>query len=655
MLPKRDTDQSENFDIILKVKGEVQDKFLRLPGVIGLGIGLKQKAGKRTNQLAIIIHVEKKLTFNELEPAQRIPEQIQSVLTDIVQHPKLSSFNNFADENFADEANEDIGQYRPIPGGCRIISSTATGRGSSGAYVVNNQTGKPCLLTNQHVVKDPGAIVFQPGRTKGEIGKVVVSDVQTDSALVEIIEADLIGNFILGIGPVQGTRVITSEDILLINSAVRKSGYQTGVTNGFVTIINYASNNPDGTVSSNDYYIEAYPSGNFCAPGDSGSVIVDDQYRVVGLLYAGYDGGEMGLAKPIDGVLAALNARIEVEHYPPLLVTHTGNEKSPGELPWQIYGSALGDFWFPDNVLPSQGADPFQINGTPALVHYRRQLYILREYPDSDPGPGYLSCAISLQDDSSRWQPDSVPHPSKNPSMRFAMSDRPGVVEYNGLLYCIRQGARWNGEVWLCTYDGTSWSDDVRLAPTSDPTNYYGTYGPPALCVFNNTLYCFRSGDPRTGDPATVWCFTYNHDSSGHGTYSPDVQLSPTNDPDNLYGAGSPPSAVTYRGKMYCARQSRSGPEIWIFSYDGNTWSADLMLGPTSRPDIKYGTTTGPSLIVRNDKLWLFHDGTHYDGYLWYATFDGTDWSEEVQLDLSMIGTLGQVSLAHIQNFNWYA
>jgi hypothetical protein len=68
-----------------------------------------------------------------------------------------------------------------------------------------------------------------------------------------------------------------------------------------------------------DNQIEIEGSGNkaFSDSGDSGSLIVDDQLRAVGLLFAGGDvGGSNGkgltYANPIDAVLDALKVDLEL-------------------------------------------------------------------------------------------------------------------------------------------------------------------------------------------------------------------------------------------------------------------------------------------------------------------------------------------------------
>lgn len=107
----------------------------------------------------------------------------------------------------------------------------------------------------------------------------------------------------LGLGAV--SEVATAR----IDMRVRKSGRTTGLTAG--TIVDVSA---DVEVDYRDLFDEPRSFRNQMViegdqgPGDSGSVWIDESNRVVGLLFAGSEGG--ALANPISAVLRALNINL---------------------------------------------------------------------------------------------------------------------------------------------------------------------------------------------------------------------------------------------------------------------------------------------------------------------------------------------------------
>lgn len=67
---------------IRRVKKAVEADLLNRPGVTGVDVNYKQVKGKKTGDLAIVVYVEKKGTFEEQD---RIPATIQGIPTDVVE------------------------------------------------------------------------------------------------------------------------------------------------------------------------------------------------------------------------------------------------------------------------------------------------------------------------------------------------------------------------------------------------------------------------------------------------------------------------------------------------------------------------------------------------------------------------------------------
>ena len=193
------------------------------------------------------------------------------------------------------------------------------------------------MLTNNHVIANENANpidspVAQPGTLDGgsfpgdEVGALgkVVKLKATRSNLVDAAVADVFEDIafdtktIGNLGSLQGQENIFN---LPANATVHKVGRTTGQTKGRVTAfdIDNLRVDYDMGVLRFDNQIEIEGTGNkaFSDSGDSGSLIVDDQLRAVGLLFAGGDvGGSNGkgltYANPIETVLDALRVDLEI-------------------------------------------------------------------------------------------------------------------------------------------------------------------------------------------------------------------------------------------------------------------------------------------------------------------------------------------------------
>jgi hypothetical protein len=65
------------------VRQSHEAELLGKRNVIGLGVGLRQKEGKPTDQVALVVLVRRKLEASLLEPVDRIPEEIDGVPVDV--------------------------------------------------------------------------------------------------------------------------------------------------------------------------------------------------------------------------------------------------------------------------------------------------------------------------------------------------------------------------------------------------------------------------------------------------------------------------------------------------------------------------------------------------------------------------------------------
>jgi hypothetical protein len=215
----------------------------------------------------------------------------------------------------------------PLLVGCSVGHPNTTA-GTLGCFVeIEGRTG-PCILSNNHVLADEnratlGDPIRQPGPFDGgaspqdEVATLSKFEALTatgknllDGALAALSE-DTSGDFgtLTGMGTLNGMR----PDPLDGDEIVFKIGRTTGVTRGRISAfeIDDVWIQYDIGVIGFDRQIEIAPTEGspFSLGGDSGSLIVDESLRAVGLLFAGND-VDITYANPIQTVLQTLGARL---------------------------------------------------------------------------------------------------------------------------------------------------------------------------------------------------------------------------------------------------------------------------------------------------------------------------------------------------------
>jgi hypothetical protein len=165
---------SSDFEAVKQVKREREDSLLALPNVTGVGIGYKRVGGEETDELAVVVSVERKLSRDELDSAAAVPERLESaageVVTDVIQVGPMVA----------------RARQRPIFAGSEIGGGLPPRdftrfSGTLGGFVADGRT--VYLLSNNHVLCDPKSQqkrynVLQPldtsaYRVADQVGKVV--------------------------------------------------------------------------------------------------------------------------------------------------------------------------------------------------------------------------------------------------------------------------------------------------------------------------------------------------------------------------------------------------------------------------------------------------------------------------------------------------
>jgi hypothetical protein len=318
------------------VKGVYLDSLFAKTNVVGVGVGNKWTSGKRLDQLCIVVLVRQKLPVGALSESALVPREINGVITDVIEVGILNAQQTRTD------------RWRPIPGGVSIGHYLVTA-GTMGCVVRDRTSNELFILSNNHVLGNSnqanvGDPILQPGAADGGLAdkdivarlerfvpisfqieppscaiansivdfsnraarligsshrlKAYQEDLeginQVDAAIARPVPGIEISDEILEIGVVGGTTPAR------LGMRVRKSGRTTGYTTGQVTVLDAAVdiNYGDRVARFEGQIVTTAMS----SPGDSGSLLVDDQSLLaVGLLFAGSDSAT--IHNPIQPVL----------------------------------------------------------------------------------------------------------------------------------------------------------------------------------------------------------------------------------------------------------------------------------------------------------------------------------------------------------------
>jgi len=68
---------------IRAIKARHEEQLLAHPGVMSVGVGLRQRGGQPTDEVCIVVMVRDKQVVDNLPPDQALPEQIEGIPVDV--------------------------------------------------------------------------------------------------------------------------------------------------------------------------------------------------------------------------------------------------------------------------------------------------------------------------------------------------------------------------------------------------------------------------------------------------------------------------------------------------------------------------------------------------------------------------------------------
>ena len=326
---------------LLAVHEAATAELTQIPGVVGVGIGLKEIGGELTDQICFRVYVWEKKAPGEVPAARRVPGQVQGFPTDV-----LKVYNLMPSEGFVEL--QDLSEHRPLKGGVAISTKIMSEKhhefGTLGWLATKVSDSSNVVLTCAHVLwpdlwngmapvvlTDPDKLA-QPIYDKTccceyhVIGQRIIGIKNDDvdcaiGSLTEEKPALTIGN-----RSTNRTLRVDGTDVAAVGDPVRKIGARSGYTEGTVIDIGGAAGSVNlpggGTTTVRLHQIIVWPDTTnvtyiddhfqqpaFMNEGDSGSVLIDDQNKIIGLLFSSdpkTQNRTIGIGNHIDRVLQAL-------------------------------------------------------------------------------------------------------------------------------------------------------------------------------------------------------------------------------------------------------------------------------------------------------------------------------------------------------------
>jgi hypothetical protein len=82
--------EEDRLERIRRIKRANEKALLAKANVVGIGIGFRQRSGERTDEIAVLVMVEKKVPASELSPQDLIPSEIDGVPVDVLEIGRLT-------------------------------------------------------------------------------------------------------------------------------------------------------------------------------------------------------------------------------------------------------------------------------------------------------------------------------------------------------------------------------------------------------------------------------------------------------------------------------------------------------------------------------------------------------------------------------------
>ena len=307
------------FNNLLNICHNYYEYLLSLDNVVGVCIGNKIINGINTYKTCVNVLVTKKINAKYLSTNNIIPKTYMGITTDVIEIGVLKPYM----------IEPVIGKFRPLVSGCEISIKESDGTftsGTLGGIVYKNIDDKVeyYILTNNHIFSvfnqlPIGTPIIQTNPFKNTSSNDVIAHLtsfvplmssdetftylnQVDAAIAKLIDSQLISKSAFRIGRTYGVNSAK------LNQIVQKVGASSGVTEGRVIGLG-------ATISLRDsdnkllFFKDQIILDIEGLPGDSGSLVFNDDIEAIGLLIGGSEDG-VAYANDINVVLDKFNVKL---------------------------------------------------------------------------------------------------------------------------------------------------------------------------------------------------------------------------------------------------------------------------------------------------------------------------------------------------------
>lgn len=288
---------------VIQAKRDWVKKLFLMKGVITCGVGFKHVSDQFTQELAVCVGVEKKLKLSEVADHDLVPSAVDGITTDVLEVGKIVA------------QGPDRGLYRPCPGGCSVGHRRVTAGTLGSWFQLGNRV---VMLSNNHVLADTnkgqlGDPIYQPSVMDGGAYEAHIVATLCDFHYIRFPSAPWMSllraylrKFLPGIRSetnlVDAALAEASHPelaVLEINGpirprgfgdptlgmAVQKVGRTTGHTTGNIEQIRVTVRvDYDGQLATFEDQVMTH---SMSGGGDSGSIVLDFDNTIVGLLFSG--------------------------------------------------------------------------------------------------------------------------------------------------------------------------------------------------------------------------------------------------------------------------------------------------------------------------------------------------------------------------------
>lgn len=257
--------------------------WLRRSYVTGIGIGYARENGQPTNEIAVSVHVARRVPEAGLTKSQRFPRTILGVRVDVVESNMAFHLSESEVEVRRRQASN------PLRPGV-LIRTSAGDLGTVGLLVRSKGSGETFILGSGHVMVASGMQFFQPhGGAAGKLqGAVTQVERSRGDAGIASYSGRIADNRPLG----TNIRITTVRDVRPFESLIM-SGAFSGITYGVVDWIGQKSitygNGEFANVPGFQLRRPSGTNGDLSQPGDSGALWFDSTDSAVGISVGGGD------------------------------------------------------------------------------------------------------------------------------------------------------------------------------------------------------------------------------------------------------------------------------------------------------------------------------------------------------------------------------